>query len=104
MQFSIYFRYKCDGILQPRSALGTSVGELTWKLRQVPDDVWIVDGHLRCHRALTGLRCLDERHVRYHQMVQDIAPWCDLPHIRAITLRRFLGGQAELSRCGPTGG
>ena len=67
MQFSSYFWYKCDGILQPRSALVTSVGELTCKLRQAPDDVWIVEGHLRCHRALTGLRCLDELHVRYHR-------------------------------------
>ena len=67
MQFSSYFWYKCDVILQPRSALVTSVGELTCKLRQAPDDVWIVDGRLRCDRALTGLRCLDELHVRYHR-------------------------------------
>jgi hypothetical protein len=45
--------------------LGTSVGELTWKwkLRQVPDDVGIVDG-VRYHRALLGQwRWLDEWHV-----------------------------------------
>jgi hypothetical protein len=57
---------KCHGILQPRSSLGTSVGELTWKwkLRQVPDDVGVVDG-VRCRWALLGRwRSLDERHVQ----------------------------------------
>jgi hypothetical protein len=47
--------------------LGTSEGELTWKwkLRQVPDDVGIVDG-VRCHRALLERwRWLDERHVQH---------------------------------------
>jgi hypothetical protein len=58
---------KSHGILQPRSSLGTSVGELTWKwkLRQLPDNVGIVDG-VRCRRALLGRwRWLDERHVRH---------------------------------------
>jgi hypothetical protein len=61
------FGHKCHGILQPRSSLGTSVGELTWKLHQVPDDVRIVDG-LRCHRTLTW-RWLDERHVQHHLLL-----------------------------------
>ena len=39
-----------------------------------------------------------------HLMVQDIAPRGDLPHIRAITLRKFVNVEAELSRCGYTGG
>jgi hypothetical protein len=63
--------HKCHGILQPRSSLGISVGELTWKwkLRQVPDDVGIVDG-LRCHRALIGRWWwLDERHVWHVQLL-----------------------------------
>ena len=39
-----------------------------------------------------------------HQIVQGIAPRCDLPHIRAITLGRFLDVYGEVSRCGYTGG
>jgi hypothetical protein len=64
LNYAIFkFGHKCHGILQPRSLLGTSVGELTWILRQVPDDVRIVDD-LSCRRTLTR-RCLDERHVRH---------------------------------------
>ena len=39
-----------------------------------------------------------------NQMVQGIAPRCDLPHIRAITLGRFLDVLAEVSRARYTGG
>ena len=39
-----------------------------------------------------------------HQMVQGIAPRYDLPHIRAITLGRFLDMLVEVSRAGYTGG
>ena len=39
-----------------------------------------------------------------HQMVQGIAPRCDLPHFLPITLRRFLDVWAEVSRCGYAGG
>ena len=39
-----------------------------------------------------------------HQMVQGIAPRCDLPHVRAITLRRFQDVLAEVSRCDYIGG
>jgi hypothetical protein len=34
--------------------------------------------------------CKSVVEVVIHQMVQDIAPRCDLPHIRGITLSRFL--------------
>ena len=39
-----------------------------------------------------------------HQMVQVIASRCDLPHIRVITLGRFVDVLAEVSRCGYIGG
>ena len=39
-----------------------------------------------------------------HQIVQGIAPRFDLPHIRAITLSRFLDVLVEIFRCGYIGG